>query len=219
MGVRDGVDVVGWRNRAVGCPVAVARRGRLRGRLPQLGSAVLIAVLGCSGVSGCGGGSGTAAAVTPSGTGTVEVSAFRAAFCQARATFGARMSADAAAVAKGATGASGVSRTRAVALGNVDALVRDFNAFAAALRAAGVPRVAGGDAAAAALSRTMQDATSALGSARATFVAAKMNDVTAYNKAAAALRSGEQNAALGLESGLAGVVTASPALDKAIFCS
>jgi hypothetical protein len=187
-------------------------------RLPQLGSAALLAVLGCSALAGCGGGSGQAAG-TPSGPGTVDVSAFRASFCSARSAFGTRMAADAAAVAKGAGGATGVARSRAVALGNVDALVRDFNAFADALRAAGVPRVAGGDAAAAALSRTLQDATSALSSARATFVATTMDDVAAYNKAAGALRTAEQNAALGLESGLARVVSAAPALDRAIYCS
>jgi hypothetical protein len=82
-----------------------------------------------------------------------------------------------------------------------------------------VPRVAGGDAAAAALSRTLQDATSALSSARATFVATNKDDVAAYNKAAGALRTAEQNAALGLESGLARVVSAAPALDRAIYCS
>jgi hypothetical protein len=191
----------------------------MRGRPPQLASTLVIAVLACFGPAGCGGGPGKAAAATPSGPGTVEVSAFRASFCQARTTFATRMAADAAAVAKGAGGAPGVSRTKAVALGNVDALVRDFNAFADALRAAGVPRVAGGDAAAAALSRTLQDATAALASARATFVATAMNDAAAYNNAAGLLRAAEQNAALGLESGLARVVSASPALDQAIFCS
>jgi hypothetical protein len=180
---------------------------------------LLFALLGAAGLAGCGGGgSSTPAAGTPSGPGTVEVSAFRSSFCAARSSFGARLTADTAAVSQGVSGANGEAKARAVALGDVDALVRDFDTFAAALRAAGVPRVPGGDVAVVALNKTMADATATLQSARTSFVAARSKDAAAYAKAAAALRSAEQRAALTLQTGLAGVVADSPQLDAAIVC-